>query len=156
EITHAAETTAATMVIYISICNGVGRLFWAWLSDLITRRWVFLTMFLLQAIVFYFMPRAKDFTMLAGLMMVVGLCYGGGFGTMPAFAADYFGPKNAGKVYGLMLTAWSASGVLGPMLIARVKDKTGGYDKALAVIPVLMILSAILPLIARPPKKTSE
>jgi MFS transporter, OFA family, oxalate/formate antiporter len=37
--------------------------------------------------------------------LVILMCYGGGFGTMPAFTADYFGPKNVGPIYGLMLTA---------------------------------------------------
>ncbi len=31
-------------------------------------------------------------------------CYGGGFGTMPALAADYFGAANSGSIYRLMLT----------------------------------------------------
>lgn len=153
EITGVDKTKAASIVIYISILNGVGRLFWAWLSDAITRRWTFLIMFLFQAALFFVMPKLHDFTLLAGLIMVVSLCYGGGFGTMPAFAADYFGPKYAGKVYGLMLSAWSAGGVLGPILIARVKDKTGEYSSALSIIALLMLVSAILPLIARPPRK---
>jgi OFA family oxalate/formate antiporter-like MFS transporter len=155
EITGVTKEKAIGIVIYISILNGVGRLFWAWLSDAITRRWVFVTMFLLQAVLFYVMPKVHDFALLAGLIMIVSLCYGGGFGTMPAFAADYFGPKNAGKVYGLMLSAWSAGGVLGPILIARVKDKTGGYSSALSVIAILMLVSALLPFIARPPTKSA-
>ena len=52
-----------------------------------------------------------------------------------------------------MLSAWSAGGVLGPILIARVKDKTGAYSSALTTIAVLMLISAILPFIARPPAK---
>ncbi|MDB6031635.1 MAG: transporter [Verrucomicrobiales bacterium] len=154
EITKVSKVAASSIVIYISIMNGVGRLFWAWLSDAITRRWVFLIMFLLQAALFFIMPQLHEFTVLAATIMVVALCYGGGFGTMPAFAADYFGPKYAGKVYGLMLSAWSAGGVLGPILIARAKDKTGEYSNALSIIAVLMLVSAILPFIARPPKKT--
>jgi OFA family oxalate/formate antiporter-like MFS transporter len=153
EITNVSKAKALSIVIYISIMNGVGRLFWAWLSDAITRRWVFLIMFLLQAPLFFIMPKLHEFTVLAATIMVVALCYGGGFGTMPAFAADYFGPKYAGKVYGLMLSAWSAGGVLGPILIARVKDKTGEYSNALSIIAGLMLVSALLPFIARPPKK---
>ena len=155
EITGVEKAVAASIVIYISSMNGVGRLFWAWLSDAITRRWVFLTMFLLQAVLFFIMPKVHDFPVLAALIMVVALCYGGGFGTMPAFTADYFGPKYAGKVYGLMLSAWSAGGVLGPILIASIKDKTGVYRSALTIIAVLMLVSAVLPFIARPPIKTT-
>ena len=71
---------------------------------------------------------------------------------MPAFAADYFGPKHAGKVYGLMLSAWSAGGVLGPLLIAQVRDRTHTYRAALTVIAFMMLLSVLLPLIARAPR----
>ena len=151
EITGASEELAASVVILISICNGVGRLFWAWLSDSISRRWVFLVMFLLQAGLFFVLPGIRQYGALAFVMMAVALCYGGGFGTMPAFAADYFGPKNAGKIYGLMLSAWSAGGVLGPILIAQVKDRTNGYGTALQIIAVVMLGSTLLPLIARPP-----
>ena len=52
------------------------------------------------------------------LTFVVLMCYGGGFGTMPAFAADYFGAKNVGPIYGLMLTAWGVASAVGPLLIA--------------------------------------
>src|SRR3712207_6858596 len=40
------------------------------------------------------------------LFRSVYLCYGGGFGTMPATAGDFFGVKNAGAIYGLMLIGW--------------------------------------------------
>jgi OFA family oxalate/formate antiporter-like MFS transporter len=53
------------------------------------------------------------------IAFIILMCYGGGFGTMPAFTADYFGPKNMGPIYGLMLTAWSFASVFGPLYIAR-------------------------------------
>ncbi|HTL16792.1 MAG TPA: OFA family MFS transporter [Patescibacteria group bacterium] len=155
EITGVSKQLAASIVIFISIANGVGRLFWAWLSDGITRRVVFTIMFLLQSILFFIMPGVRDFPVLAALMIVVALCYGGGFGTMPAFVADYFGPKHAGKVYGLMLSAWSAGGVLGPVLIAQVKDRTNTYRAALSIIAIVLLASVLLPLFARPPKRAS-
>jgi OFA family oxalate/formate antiporter-like MFS transporter len=152
EITGVDATTASSIVILISIFNGAGRLFWAWLSDLITRRWVFLAMFLIQFVLFLIMPAITNFFLLAVFFMIVALCYGGGFGTMPAFAADYFGPKFSGRIYGLMLSAWSAGGVLGPILIANVYDNTKKYSSALTIIAVVMLISAVLPFIARPPR----
>ncbi len=152
EITGVRKELAARIVIFISVANCVGRLFWAWLSDKITRRHVFLIMFLLQAALFFVMTAVRDFGLLSVLMITVALCYGGGFGTMPALAADYFGSKHAGKVYGLMLSAWSAGGVLGPLLIAQVKDRTNTYRAALMAVAVVMLASAFLPLIARAPQ----
>src|SRR5206468_3195330 len=95
-------------------------------------------------IVFAVMPSIGSFGLLLIPAAIVGLCYGGGFGTMPAFAADFFGPKNAGTIYGAMLTAWSAGGIVGPILIASIDYKT-----ALYIIAVIMALSTPLPLVAR-------
>lgn len=156
EITGVSALTAAGMVGIISIANGAGRFLWAWLSDYIGRRWVFLTMFLLQAVIFFLMPNVTTFTLFTILALIVLLCYGGGFGTMPAFAADYFGPRDVGSIYGLMLTAWGFGGVLGPLLIAYIRQNTGVYTQALYIIAVIMLLSAILPFIIRPPRTQSE
>jgi MFS transporter, OFA family, oxalate/formate antiporter len=70
---------------------------------------------------------------------------------MPAFAADYFGSKNVGRIYGLMLTAWSAGGVVGPLLISKIRDSSGNYDTALYIIAGMLVVSCIIPLIVRPP-----
>jgi MFS transporter, OFA family, oxalate/formate antiporter len=56
------------------------------------------------------------------LVCYVLLCYGGGFGTMPSFVLDIFGPKLMAVVYGTILTAWSAAGIVGPLLFAHLKD----------------------------------
>jgi OFA family oxalate/formate antiporter-like MFS transporter len=151
EITNVDAAQAASLVGIISIANGAGRLFWAWLSDAIGRRTVFLVMFPLQAAIFAILPTVTSFPVFTALAIVVLLCYGGGFGTMPALAADYFGAENVGSIYGLMLTAWGFAGVLGPTLIATLRESSGRYDQALYLIAGLMLVSAIIPMIVRPP-----
>lgn len=149
EISGASPLAAAGMVGIISIANGAGRLLWAWLSDAIGRRNVFLTMFLLQAILFFLLPSQREFAILVTLCFIILSCYGGGFGTMPAFAADYFGPKWIGSIYGLMLTAWGFGGVFGPLLIARIREVSGSYAGALTIIACVMLISSLLPLFVR-------
>jgi MFS transporter, OFA family, oxalate/formate antiporter len=155
EITGVSAATAAGMVGIISIANGAGRFLWAWFSDLIGRRWVFLAMFLIQAAVFRAMPHATAFSTFTTLAFIILLCYGGGFGTMPAFTADYFGTENVGSIYGLILTAWGFAGVLGPTLIANIRQRTGVYSEALVVISYIVLVAAIIPLIMRPPRSTA-
>ena len=147
EITNVSAARAAGIVGVISIANGAGRLLWAWLSDLAGRRAIFLVMFLLQAALFTLMSRVESFPALAALCFVVLLCYG----TMPAFAADYFGTEHVGSIYGLMLTAWGVAGILGPTLMAALRERSGGYDQGLRLIAGLMLVSAIIPLLVRPP-----
>jgi MFS transporter, OFA family, oxalate/formate antiporter len=153
EIAGVGAATAALLVSLISIGNGVGRFLWAWLSDAIGRKWVFLVMYLLQAVLFILLPIVgASFFLLAAICVVIVSCYGGGFGTMPAFNADYFGPTNVGKIYGLMITAWGFGGVLGPILISRIIDSTGSYTAAFYIIAGILLVSSILPFIIRPPK----
>ena len=144
--TGVALTTASALVVTISIFNGVGRLFWGWVSDFIGRPFTFLSLFVIQIIAFVLMALIGkgQFALLFIPASIIGFCYGGGFGTMPAFAADFFGPKNAGTIYGAMLTAWSAGAIVGPILIASVD-----YRTALYIIAVIMAVSTILPLVAR-------
>src|ERR687885_1325414 len=157
ELSGVAPATAAWLVSIISIANGAGRFLWAWFSDAIGRKWVFLTMYLLQAALFFLLPvLGSSFFVLAVLAFIIASCYGGGFGTMPAFNADYFGSENVGKIYGLMITAWGFGGVLGPLLISAVVDATGSYGRAFYIIAGIMLVSTILPLIVRPPKRGAE
>ncbi|WP_242823395.1 hypothetical protein [Thermaerobacter subterraneus] len=82
---------------------------------------------------------------------LIALCYGGGFGTMPSWSADYFGPRYAGSIYGIMLLAWGLRAIPSPLMIARVRELTGTYTTALYVIAVAMLVALVLPLVARPP-----
>jgi OFA family oxalate/formate antiporter-like MFS transporter len=79
------------------------------------------------------------------------MCYGGGFGTMPAFAADYFGSKNVGPIYGLMLTAWGFASAFGPLLIAHLRQISGSYTSGLHLIAGIMAVSMLLPILVSPP-----
>jgi len=90
EISHVGAVTAAGLVGIISIANGSGRFLWAWFSDAIGRKAVFLTMFLVQAAGFLLLSHVSGFASLTTLAFVILLCYGGGFGTMPAFAGGLF------------------------------------------------------------------
>ena len=155
ELTGASAIVAASMVGLVSIGNAVGRVFWAGVSDVITRRATFAVMFILQVLLFWFLPKIALASLMTIVTFVVLMCYGGGFGTMPAFAADYFGPKNVGPIYGLMLTAWGFASAFGPLFIAHMRETSGSYSGALRVIAGVMAVSIVLPVIVRPPKASA-
>jgi OFA family oxalate/formate antiporter-like MFS transporter len=71
---------------------------------------------------------------------------------MPAFTADYFGARNVGPIYGLMLTAWGFASAFGPLLIAYMRQVTGTYREALHVIAGVMLISAVVPILVSPPR----
>jgi MFS transporter, OFA family, oxalate/formate antiporter len=152
EIAKASVIAAASMVGIASIGNAAGRIFWAWVSDAITRRWTFAVMFLVQVGLFWMLPNIASIAVLTTVSFIILMCYGGGFGTMPAFAADYFGSKNVGPIYGLMLTAWGAASAFGPLLIAHLHEASGSYGSGLHVIAGIMAVSVLLPILVSPPK----
>jgi MFS transporter, OFA family, oxalate/formate antiporter len=155
ELARVTAVAAAGMVGVASIGNAFGRVFWAWASDSITRRATFVVMFIAQIILFWALPSITSASVLTIVAFIVLMCYGGGFGTMPAFAADYFGSRNVGPIYGLMLTAWGFASAFGPLLIAYLRQSTGAYGEALHVIAGVMAVSVLLPLIVSPPHRMS-
>jgi OFA family oxalate/formate antiporter-like MFS transporter len=137
----ALALVGGSILAYASIFNGLGRLFWAWTSDAIGRKNVFITMFITQAILYFILPQISSqfiFTVVACYLLA---CYGGGFATMPAFAADSFGPGYIGKVYGIMLTAWGAAGVVGPLVFAEIKSIAVYVAGAILVVGFIIALS---------------
>jgi OFA family oxalate/formate antiporter-like MFS transporter len=155
ELAKVGAVAAAGMVGIASIGNAFGRIFWAWASDAITRRWAFVTMFVLQVGLFWILPGITSAAILAFLAFIILMCYGGGFGTMPAFAADYFGSKNVGPIYGLMLSAWGFASAFGPLLIAHMRQSSGTYVSGLHVVAGIMAVSVVLPILVSPPKSVA-
>ncbi|HEV7755309.1 MAG TPA: OFA family MFS transporter [Mycobacteriales bacterium] len=151
EITLVSATTAATFVGAMGLFNGAGRIAWAAASDHIGRMRAFLGMLGLQGVCFLLLPHARAFALFAVLGALVYLAYGGGFGTMPATAADYFGTAHAGAIYGAMIVAWSAGGVVGPQVAARLYESSGGYAVPFTVLGIVALVSLVLPVLAKPP-----
>ena len=112
----------ATLIAISSLCNGVGRLFWGLLSDRIGRVRVFRILHASQMVVFGVLMTETNPWIFSALVCYVLLCFGGGFATMPPFVLDVFGPKKMSAIYGAVLTAWAAAGIVGPVYLGYLKD----------------------------------
>ena len=145
---------ASAFVVIVATADTTGRLFWPTLSDRIGQNNVFLAMFLLQAVLFVLIPLlgAGSFATFSVLSFVVLTCYGGGYGTMPAFVDTYYGSRDVGTIYAALITATGAAGFGAPFLLALSADATGSYGPALYFTAALMLVSAAIPLAIRPPK----
>ena len=149
DMIRMTAVTAATMVMVISIFNGFGRVFWAWVSDRLGRAQVYFLLYAIQAIVFFSLPKVHSVGTFTALFALIGLCYGGGFGTMPSFTADFFGTRYMAGICGWILLAWGAAAVPSPIMIARIRQSTGGYVPAIHLIAIVLICALALPILAR-------
>ena len=80
------------------------------------------------------------------------MCYGGAYGITPAFAADYFGPRDVGSIFGLMMLPWAFASAFGPQLFAYRRQADGNYIQGLYLIAGMMTVALILPILVTPPK----
>ena len=112
----------ATLIAASSVCNGVGRLFWGLLSDRIGRVKVFRILLASQMVVFGILMTEENPWVFSVLVCYVLLCFGGGFATMPPYILDVFGAEKMAKMYGVVLTAWAAAGIFGPLYVGYLKD----------------------------------
>jgi MFS family permease len=158
---------AAAVVSVISLFNAGGRLFWASLSDFIGRRNTYTLFFVVQFALFLLIPRlaaAQSWGWFETSLLIVFTMYGGGFATIPAFLADLFGPRYVGAIHGVVLTAWSAAAVVGPVIITELSNRAKAalapgasrihiYDQPLAVLAGLLALGFVLTLLVRPLKR---
>jgi MFS family permease len=140
---------AAGFVGLLSLFNMGGRFFWASISDLIGRKGTFFCFFVIGTVLYVLVPQ----TGLMGSVTLFVLCfviiismYGGGFATVPAYLRDMFGTRYVGAIHGMLLTAWSAAGILGPVLVNYIREYqiNHGVPKAQAYNTTMYIMAGLL------------
>jgi OFA family oxalate/formate antiporter-like MFS transporter len=151
DLSKVTALEAARMVAIVAFGNGVGRLFWSWVSDWATRKMTLFIMFLVQAVLFWLLPSLSAPTVVLVVAFLILMCYGGGYGVLPACAADYFGPRHVGPIFGFMLLTWTFAAAFGPLVFAVMRDVTGSYASVLHIVAGVMVVSMILPALLSPP-----
>jgi len=154
-------TIAAGFTGLLSLFNIAGRFFWASLSDYLGRKVTYYAFFVLGFVLYASAPYAGHLGSVAlfvALFCVILTMYGGGFATIPAYLADMFGTQMVGAIHGRLLTAWSAAGILGPVLVNYINDaqikagvpKSQAYDTTMYVLAGLLVGGFICNLLVRP------
>ncbi|KQU70181.1 MFS transporter [Phycicoccus sp. Root101] len=151
DITGLSAAGAATLVGALGLFNGAGRVLWGWLSDRIGKMPAFMGILGIQGVCLILIPHASSVAMFAVLAALIYTCYGGAFGTMPSTAGRFFGVKNAGAIYGLMLIGWSIGGVVGPLLISKLIGENKAYTLGFSVVGIIALVALAVPLITRKP-----
>ncbi|CAA6812718.1 MAG: Major facilitator:Oxalate:Formate Antiporter [uncultured Sulfurovum sp.] len=147
EVVGISALAAASAVGMMGIFNGVGRIAWASVSDYLTRPIVFILFFVTQIVAFYLLTTVTSIIIFQVLLFYIMMCYGGAFASIPAYIGDIFGTKELGAIHGYILTAWALAGLVGPIIIAYVKDMTGSYVGTLYVFVGLFFVALVASLL---------
>ena len=165
ELSTAQKTSIAAIAAgftgLLSLFNIVGRFFWASLSDKIGRKATYATFFLLGFAMYAAIPSTAEGANLA--LFVIFMCvilsmYGGCFATVPAYLADMFGTRFVGAIHGRLLTAWSAAGIFGPVIVNYLREyqlahgvaRADAYNITMYILSALLIIGFIANWLIRP------
>lgn len=156
-----SPAAAAGFVGLLSLFNLAGRFGWSSLSDYLGRKRTYFVYFLLGIALYAAIPltgRLGSVPLFVGCCAVIMSMYGGGFATIPAYLRDLFGTSQVGAIHGRLLTAWSAAGVAGPLLISSLREyqrqhgvpSTEAYSTTMFLLAGLLGLGLISNLLVRP------
>ncbi len=149
----ALTGTAISGYAFVAVFNGLGRFFWGAVSDRLGRNMAYALIYGAQVIIFFLLPGFHSIALVLFAFAVILACYGGGFGTMPSFNADYFGTRYLGQNYGYIITAWGVGGLVGPYIGGVVKDRTGSFAGALMPMAIMLLVAIVLPFITKKPRQ---
>jgi MFS family permease len=142
---------AAGFVALLSLFNMGGRFIWSSVSDYIGRKNTYYVFFVLGIVLYYLAPRSgasglNSIPLFVIISAVIVSMYGGGFATIPAYLRDLFGAMEVGAIHGRLLTAWSAAGIFGPVLVNYIREyeKNRGVPLADSYSTVLYVMVGLL------------
>src|SRR5271156_6262392 len=146
---RVTAAAAGGFVGLLSIFNMAGRFFWASMSDHIGRKNTYFIFFALGFVLYALVPYFGNAGNLALFVLCFGVIlsmYGGGFATVPAYLRDMFGTRYVGAIHGLLITAWSVAGVLGPVLVNYIRQYNvdHGVAKAQAYNVTMYVMATLL------------
>jgi MFS family permease len=146
---HITPVAAAGFVGLMSLFNMGGRFFWATTSDYIGRRNTYFVFMVLGFLLYCTVPHTGAIGSVAGFVicfLIIISMYGGGFSTVPAYLRDMYGTRYVGAIHGLLLTAWSAAGIFGPVIVNYLREYniTHGVPKAQAYNNTMYIMAGLL------------
>lgn len=147
-VTPVNAGMAAGFVGMLSLANMGGRFGWSTLSDMMGRRIAYV-IYLGGGLIVYtllaFLGRSSVGLFVLFAFVIITF-YGGGFATIPAYLKDMFGTLEVGAIHGRLLTAWSAAGICGPLIVNYFLDHAGtpGELYAADYRPALLTMVGVL------------
>lgn len=143
------EAVAAGALALIGAFNFVGTLASGWLTDRFDPRKLLLVYYVFRGLSLLVLPFVHDELGLAVFAVLFGLDY---IATVPptvALAADAFGRRNVGVVYGWVFAAHQVGAALAAWGAGLVRDVSGDYVVALITGGMLAVLAGGMALVVR-------
>ena len=144
---------AANLLACIGAAMIVGRLGLGAIADKIGSRRTMLIGFVMLFISLIWLLMVKEVWSLFLFAIICGLGFGGVSSSQSPLAANYFGSKSHGSIFGAIGGATVIVGSTGPFITGYLFDLTGTYQTAFIACASLSLAGTMLCLLLKRPKK---
>ena len=150
DLGHSAVVAASVMGVIASM-QLASPLAWGFLAERIDVRYAAMLRFVIQAVgLGLAIATGNLFCLYAGFFLY-GIGLGGNMVLPDILWANYYGRRSLGRIRGMGLFISHMLAAAGPPFFGFLFDITGGYGLSFAIFGAILILSALLSLMLRPP-----
>lgn len=121
-----SQNVIVMLMLLAGLSNGLFRLVFAWLSDLLKSRiaiWLLISGLSICALA----CASVSYPLVCVAVILINATYGGGFSTCPALISDCYSQSVISRTHGLILSAWAFAGLAGSAISAIVICLTGNF-----------------------------
>jgi MFS family permease len=149
EIVNLNASTAAFMVSFFAIFNGIGRPIFGGITDNFNPKKATLlsySLIIMASIIMLFVGAGNKILYVLAFS-IFWLNLGGWLAIAPAATGRFFGAKNYSKNYGFLFTAYGVGAFIGNMLSGKVKDILGSYSYTFYPIIAISVIGIFIALV---------
>ncbi|MDP2603769.1 MAG: MFS transporter [Deltaproteobacteria bacterium] len=154
DIGHSPVVAASVLSVIASMQLALP-LAWGLLAERVDARIAAMLRFVVQAIGLGLAILTGNLFCLYAGFFLYGIGLGGNLVLPDMLWADYFGRRSLGRIRGMGLLMSQVLAAIGPPFFGFLFDATGGYGLSFTIFGAVLMTSAFLSLLLRPPTKPS-
>jgi MFS family permease len=152
DLGHSAVVAASVMGVIASM-QLASPLAWGFLAERIDVRYAAMSRFVIQAMGLGLATATGNLFCLYAGFLLYGIGLGGNMILPDILWANYFGRRALGRIRGMGLFISQVLAAAGPPFFGFLFDVTGGYGLSFTIFEAVLIVSAFLSLLLRPPEQ---
>lgn len=137
-----SQSAIVALMLLAGLSNGLFRLMFAWLSDLLKSRiavWLLISGLSIGALA----CAGMSYSLVGITVVLINATYGGGFSTCPAMISDCYSQNMISRTHGLVLSAWAFAGLAGSVISAAIVYFTESFYWLIWVLVCMHMLNFI-------------
>jgi MFS family permease len=146
----------ASVLGFYTVLSIFGRLGGGWIMDYVDKRLVLAGLLVCQVIGLLILANVTTYWQTVPFALFYGVAFGGMIPSTSFIVSAYFGTRSFGTIQGFMNAATAGTGMIAPVLMGWIFDKTQSYVPAIIILMAVAAAAIPLTFFARPPRPRVE